>query len=298
MQVEEDGRAHCSSGFNVDAFDADAHAEYTGAGRAEVWWQRLIAVWQLPPGVGRAAKAPPANCLKQSCSEAHINARGGITSGHAAFHYLQHNTLSPSIDRRGNFVWKANAALSRGSAARIAAAHGPRWAGKSWKGQAEFFPEWEDEFIGIQYQMDTFHKWMGLSSWAIVLTCIGTVLAPLGSMPEDCPFDSWSSRGLLWRLILHSPAIGVGVVSLLVRMAIKVENLECPYLLHRPLPASFRAAHSACTHLPQVAAFSWGKMGGGAGTFVPTRLSRSWRGGCSRFLFSREFDIMLPINTD
>ena len=64
-----------------------------------------------------------------------------------------------------------------------------------------FRPEWEDEFLEMEFKMDMFGRVLPLLVVVIGVFSFLHALTKVGSQPEDCPANSWFSRGTLYRMV-------------------------------------------------------------------------------------------------
>ena len=86
---------------------------------------------------------------------------------------------------------------------------------------AEFINnEWEHEFQDEQCQAVQLSKWSFYCGLSHLVTIACQLVAPAGSNPEDCPFDSLTVQGFWVRLVMYSPLILCGVLMMLFRVYI------------------------------------------------------------------------------
>ena len=151
--------------------------------------------------------------LRESAVARHIfRDSAAITPSHIAFEHLSnlrgtHCLGARAIDKDGNFLGSRH----RLGAAGPARGHEPRAHGE------KFMPWWEDEFLETEYKMDVFPKWLLGAGLFIFLPTLSMIWTPVGSLPEDCPADSWSAKGKVHRALLWTPWFAIVLLSLVLR---------------------------------------------------------------------------------
>ncbi len=156
-------------------------------------WLKLVPSLS-PPSEPRAGAERRAEQLRESPVARHIcHGTAAITPNHVAFEHLG-NLRSARllgarvIDSEGNFIGNRHRRAA-GGPDYPARDNGLREQGE------KFMPWWEQEFMETEYKMDVFPKALVAAIFFMSLSVHQIIFSPVGSVPEDCPANSWSVLG-------------------------------------------------------------------------------------------------------
>lgn len=162
-------------------------------------WPTFADLWlklfpSVSPSEPRAGAARRSDQFRESPVARHIcQDTAAITHNHVAFEHLsnlQNARLLGArvIDSEGNFIGNRHRRAA-GGPDDTSRDNGLRAQGE------KFMPWWEQEFMETEYRMDVFPKALVAASFLMCLSVHGIIFSPVGSVPEDCPANSWSVLG-------------------------------------------------------------------------------------------------------
>ena len=194
------------------------------------WWKSCL-------GLGSLFEWPALQCSIQDKQNEHAHAqsfesaasphihrsKGSINSNHIAYEYL-HATRDRdigirAIDDDGNFVKRSDTSPWRSDPAnKQRAKRSTLHLGDG--DEDTFAPWWEQEFLEMEYRFDVFAKWLSYAFFIGLQASISWIMAPLGSMPEHCPVNSWFAGDSFHRFLATLPHIVINSASLVLRIIV------------------------------------------------------------------------------
>ena len=156
-------------------------------------WLKLVPSVS-PPIEPRTGAERRAGQLRESPVARHIShGTAALTPNHLAFENLgnlrsAHLLGARVIDSDGNFIGNRHRRAAGGPDYPV------RDNGLRAQGE-KFMPWWEEEFMETEYKMDVFPKALVAAIFFRSLSVHQIIFSPVGSVPEDCPANSWSVLG-------------------------------------------------------------------------------------------------------